>query len=54
LCIDGSDGKAKWAEKTLFTEHLKSSIDNHQEELDKVLGKKFDYDPFTEEEWSLS
>ncbi len=52
LCIDGSDGPAKQAEKKRYEDWQseRDKLDTHQAELDKCR-EKLDYAPVTKEEW---
>jgi serine/threonine protein kinase len=52
LCIEGSDGPARQAERKFYEGWLESKRDKHQAELDQVRGK-LDYAPFTKEEWEI-
>jgi hypothetical protein len=52
LCVDGSDGPAKQAEKKCYEDWQseRDKLDAHQAELDKCC-EKLDYAPVTKEEW---
>ncbi len=52
LCVDGSDGPAKQAEKKCHEDWQseRDKLDAHQAELDKCC-EKLDYAPVTKEEW---
>ena len=52
MCVDGSDGPAKQAEKKCYEDWQseRDKLDAHQAELDKCH-EKLDYAPVTKEEW---
>jgi hypothetical protein len=52
LCVDGSDGPAKQAEKKCYEDWQseRDKLDAHQAERDKCC-EKLDYAPVTKEEW---